>query len=946
MTKFEPTIETLPVSSEFSGVFEEKEERDVSRENIVEMCNESFLLRGHTVSTLEKYLEKARSAEDFHFVVDAIEYLERRAENEPYHELEKDDLMPFLEGIAQKDISYFVRENARVNLRVPLELSSVRYKRKLLQLEFENIRQEGVAIELFGQNDVRLPADIDALDDAIVIRAFHLYGEMNPAYYRWNEWMSLQQRFHEESLDRRYDISDDHEEALYDDIWSIQHERRRREQSILSRISDRFGVLYDAGGSVESFFELDEKAEKREKLKEDVFGKISESHLEYFIDFFSSSERSNEEKTLRYIQVRPRLPKMLIEDFERRFPVFIPNKLQKDFRTQDDFEDESESFRKSILSSVSEEEQVRMMEDLAGRLSKLLHERQEIDRKENFGVASEDAENLLDFSLSNIILDPEEVQPTAHGSICYYLFLRNKLPLELVHEFETRFDLKIPDQLKGFVSHDRYLKTNDRELIAAINSGNVSLEEMRGWLLEKIGTLKEKIQSKKVLTKKLSFQELLKREGLESNLVEDKNFEARYRFLLHPVFRKKIEDDFGIELKDFSVRVQVQFLNFLFEKNEEEVKRVIAFLKNGNGTDRLKSFLSLEQGGADMGERILAIGEKLPKEAADRVFAKYAEMAEVAEGAAEYVEKSLKAPEKSSPGVVARIAETLLFRAKNMLVEFSELDAATENDLQALFAKLDSFRTDIELYKATLTAFARSGEPLGLDDMEQSRFESVSAQELSELDRGIMRDMYLRNIAGSPEKVRAKLLANLDQNFENPDAIFSVFRYENRVEGFLCFSQSEEEKARGEKFGSAFNVNPDFQKGTIGMMMHEEATNREAKSSSIRIECLPGKRSSARYIESGFVGTRLWDDDGESVLDAVRNDREENRFRSKSLSREEILSRDGAGERDNILVCSFEKTEDIPFDRYIGTYALTRYFFDAQKNRWFLAFEKSTKTAF
>lgn len=484
------------------------------------------------------------------------------------------------------------------------------------------------------------------------------------------------------------------------------------------------------------------------------------------------------------------------------------------------------------------------------------------------------------------------------------------------------------------------------------------------------------ISKEKQSVKRLTAEDVLQKEGFSGTSAnaenELQNQASLYSILIQPAFRKKIEDDFGIELKDFSVRTQVQFLNFLFEKNEEEVKRVMKFVTGSKyrshafflleddrrreenqdevdpknlfdptvSANRLTSFLSLEQGGAEMGEKILVIGEKLPKEAADRVFAKYAEMAEVARGAAEYVEKSLKAPEKSSPEVIARVAETLLVRAKNMLVEFSEADTSEENDVHALFAKLDSFRADIELYKATLTAFARSGEPLGLDDMEQSRFEAVHAEALSDMDRGVMRDMYLRNIAGSPERVRAKLLENLDRNFENTDATFYVFRYENRVEGFLCFSQDQEGKARGEKFGSAFNVNPDFQKGTIGMMMHEEATNREAENFAIRIECLPEKRSSARYIESGFVGTRLWDDDGEMVLDAVRDDRKKENFHSKVLSREEIMTRDGGEERDGVLALSFERAEDIPFEQYVGSYALTRYFFDAQRNRWFLVFEK------
>lgn len=255
----------------------------------------------------------------------------------------------------------------------------------------------------------------------------------------------------------------------------------------------------------------------------------------------------------------------------------------------------------------------------------------------------EDAENFLDFALSNIEIDPKQVHPTAHGTICYYLFIREMLPPEFVREFETTSELNVPESLKRFPTYDRYFETPDQDLLAVFSSGNAPIREMRKWLLENIDGLAQEIRSKKPQPKKFSFGELLEREGMEK-IENPETLEGRYRFLIHPLFRKNIEDDFGVELKDFPIRTQVQFLNFLFEKNEEEVKRVMKFMQDGNSTDRLKHFLSFEQG-ADMGEKILAIGEKLPKEAADTVFGKYAEMADRAGEARKNSEKDADAIE-------------------------------------------------------------------------------------------------------------------------------------------------------------------------------------------------------------------------------------------------------------------------------------------------------------
>lgn len=94
-----------------------------------------------------------------------------------------------------------------------------------------------------------------------------------------------------------------------------------------------------------------------------------------------------------------------------------------------------------------------------------------------------------------------------------------------------------------------------------------------------------------------------------------------------------------------------------------------------NETDRshrVKAFLSFYQGGADMGEKILAIGEKLPKEAADTVFGKYAEMADSSREEAKKMYVVYKKTFSPDSITEEKIAGALLANANTLIRDMGE----------------------------------------------------------------------------------------------------------------------------------------------------------------------------------------------------------------------------------------------------------------------------------
>jgi len=410
--------------------------------------------------------------------------------------------------------------------------------------------------------------------------------------------------------------------------------------------------------------------------------------------------------------------------------------------------------------------------------------------------------------------------------------------------------------------------------------------------IERSETPKEK---KRV--EKLTVEDMLRKEGFSETGADAeqgmKDQAYLYSILIQPAFRKKIEDDFVIELKDFSVRVQVQFLNFLFEKNEDEVKKTIAFLKQGNSTDRLKSFLSLEQGGTNMGENILAIGEKLPKEAADRVFAKYAEMADRAG-------EARKNSEKDADAIEAKLLE----RGKSFLswiAEHAEEFAHNERLLSALNERLENLNAETILTVNALRAMKGSGNTEGIREFLDGSFRILKGRDLSSKTKTEMENLYHMSYPSEREgQFRETLVRNLyEQKIPDPSARFYTFFVgENEKKSLKAFC-SFQDKSDGSVYFGAFNVDEFFSGEKMGCLMMDEGLEREAKKRVVRGDCIPEKPISEHYLEKrGFIGKSFSNLEGIDLLAIERDDKNSERYETKKMSQEDIIRESEANFRD------------------------------------------------
>lgn len=598
-----------------------------------------------------------------------------------------------------KTNNYFIKTKTTQILKKPLEDYTVKEKRIFLKGDWKNIIQPNNFYDtiqpVLGENDPYEAIHIDPMDETMLLdkevnAIFDRYRDMEAGYYYWNEREQMKGRYEHGDLRRDYNIIPQTAEHNY-------YENKITREACYARMNSNYGVIYTSDGQVDSFFELNPKLEAQslEEIKKN--GNINENTLEFFVDKFNKAQKSGDsEQFLYYLQIRNRLSGELKEKIDSHLGLNIPKELDRNFTTKTEFDDELEKYKESLLKDLSES-LVKKTNFLTSELKNLLEQRKQTAKEKYFGFASEDIE-ILNFFNSFNMNPPDRVGPTAHHTICYYLYLRKDLPEDLTQEFEEKFDVKIPENLKEFGTFDEYLATSDHELLAPfMNYSN--FREMSAWLNQRIGNLSKKIKETKETPERLNISEILEKEGFKKEEMSEEEYNKlllTYKTLIELPLRASVEKDFEIKLKDYSIREQVQFVNFLSTKTIEEVKRVKDFLNQADDENdkknRVKSFLSLESGDFS-GEDILKIGEELKDDPELRIilFSEYAGIVDSAEEKIEEFSKIYKEVFFDKEIDEDKIRESLLREGSELLKKaITQLNDAEEDKKSEIIKNLIS----------------------------------------------------------------------------------------------------------------------------------------------------------------------------------------------------------------------------------------------------------------
>jgi len=460
-----------------------------------------------------------------------------------------------------------------------------------------------------------------------------------------------------------------------------------------------------------------------------------------------------------------------------------------------------------------------------------------------------------------------------------------------------------------------------------------------------------------------------------------------FKLLLSLPIRNEIKEEFGVDIATLNLRIQHSFLNYLKNKNVQEFEELKNFL-NGSinqeaKTNRVRSFLSLEQDSL-MGEKIISIGKKFPPEIADRIFGKYAEIADLAFQEEEEM-RNLAEKEKIKGVNFHQIGEALLFRARKLLLDFSQeipeknISKEEQEKLgRKIIEKLELIPANIilsaEVFNAALLAQLEdledkeSFQDINLEDLSQSKFSRLTVKEFSETDNNTaisrqIETIYRKNYKKRP-LLRDALVASLKSKIEamGEDTELDIYELHEKVVAACRFDK----RADGSFYFASMNVHPEILRRSIGGIFMDRVPCGKTKEGDVFAECIPSEDISSWYIRrQGFVVDKIVDDYkeyGEDFIFQIRRQQEqpEYKFKKNILRRgekkqemipaEEIIESfisQGSEEKDGKIIFQFPIKKQVSPDmypqemkdalkKYINEkgYVMTGYFFDANNNAY------------
>ena len=422
--------------------------------------------------------------------------------------------------------------------------------------------------------------------------------------------------------------------------------------------------------------------------------------------------------------------------------------------------------------------------------------------------------------------------------------------------------------------------------------------------------------------------------------------------------RDRVEKKLKIKLEDYSVREQVQFVNFLSSKSISEVEEVKNFLDKGEGDaarkNRVKSFLSLEEGN-EKSENIFAIGESLDQKTADAIFAKYAEIVDMTGKFREELDGMFKENREVSQKDLELISQNLIWRANKLLVDFSDKITKNKGDI---LEQLESYESDLVLTTAFFKSLKQSGAEIKLEDFKGVTFEDKAASEVSDDELKQMLKIYGDNYGNNFEYSadhRNTLVNNLYQKIANGRNDVKIYMYKMKTgksDTIMVFSAFED-YGEGKRRGTAFNAIEPVAGSPIAKCFLKTILEMEtADGMTVVAECDPRSPMSEDYVNRGFNVKGVTDNypgKGELVLN-IEISADNEKYEYKKYSAKDIIDEQGKYvEGDDKMVLNFKIDSAASLDEFMKEvnrmvkqgFVITKYLFGGDKKSVYCGFEKS-----
>lgn len=405
-------------------------------------------------------------------------------------------------------------------------------------------------------------------------------------------------------------------------------------------------------------------------------------------------------------------------------------------------------------------------------------------------------------------------------------------------------------------------------------------------------------------------------ENLKSD--EEKNAMAfDMRTMLSVSYMQKMQEDLGIPYSELSLR-EINYL-YAFIKNllPDQVASLASDIAEFD-IPLITTLLSTEHG-PEMGLVVSKIARYLTHETAEKVFVKYAELVETADGVRGYLQDHYSKELAEKPGLEEEIIQNLLRKGKQILESASE----GQNE-EEILASLERNKGDVLLFA---NAFRRMyGREISLEQFKDLAIEHISGGSLSPEEyiqmlsisdqnwseqRKLMPQMYTQIMHDVPSQLNGKN----PETGEPTQTTWHILKHKDEVIGFFRLDDTAPDKVY---FGS-MNSRSDLHGYKVGDAILREMLLKTTEGKKVEAHSSPKTAICRSYINRyGFVGTGLipYHETGEDVLAIGRESGTSYSLQGKSFSELEGLRGEGASVQEGCEIAEYALPTDFSGDEY------------------------------
>lgn len=343
-------------------------------------------------------------------------------------------------------------------------------------------------------------------------------------------------------------------------------------------------------------------------------------------------------------------------------------------------------------------------------------------------------------------------------------------------------------------------------------------------------------------------EELKEYTEINKNLVNSKNI---INLSSYDTFLKYQKD---LPVFDMSFKDKLFLYNFLLRVNEYNLDRVSMInQKMEDKVSFLRTFLSIEHGGKEMGNKILTLGEKLPKEVAEKVFIKYGEIIDSTEDINQILRERF-GKEEENQEIILKIKENLLKKGKDLLLDSAKnLDKCTDTECielgKNIEEKLDFISKENILLGSTFKELLKK-ENLQINEIQDVSLEMINTPEGIIKYKAELIRIFKENREGYPEELLKETLTEFEEALNNiEDKEFYILKNKEDILAFMRFDILE----NGNYYAGSLNGRNEIQGLAVAGSFLKQLLIDKSKERNIEAVVYENNQMLNRYAnEFGF----------------------------------------------------------------------------------------------